>query len=64
MAQFTASASYNITYAPYVSDYSRYLPRHTRPGYIIAAVCFGRNPISTALPLGSELPSTLRVSPF
>jgi nucleobase:cation symporter-1, NCS1 family len=41
MAQFTASASYNITYAPYVSDYSRYLPRHTRPGYIIAAVFFG-----------------------
>ena len=41
MAQFTASASYNITYAPYVSDYSRYLPRNTRPGYIIAAVFFG-----------------------
>src|SRR5919112_2736087 len=41
MAQFTASASYNITYAPYVSDYSRYLPRHTRPGYIVAAVFFG-----------------------
>jgi NCS1 family nucleobase:cation symporter-1 len=40
MAQFTASASYNITYAPYVSDYSRYLPRHTRPTYIIAAVFF------------------------
>jgi nucleobase:cation symporter-1, NCS1 family len=41
MAQFTASASYNITYAPYVSDYSRYLPRYTRPRYIIAAVFFG-----------------------
>ncbi|MGH3144961.1 MAG: purine-cytosine permease family protein [Rubrobacter sp.] len=41
MAQFTASASYNITYAPYVSDYSRYLPRHTRPRSIIAAVFFG-----------------------
>jgi len=41
MAQFTASASYNITYAPYVSDYSRYLPRYTRPTYIIAAVFFG-----------------------
>ncbi len=41
MAQFTASASYNITYAPYVSDYSRYLPRHTRPRAIIAAVFFG-----------------------
>lgn len=41
MAQFTASASYNITYAPYVSDYSRYLPRYTRPRAIIAAVFFG-----------------------
>jgi nucleobase:cation symporter-1, NCS1 family len=41
MAQFTASASYNITYAPYVSDYSRYLPRHTRPRTIIASVFFG-----------------------
>jgi purine-cytosine permease-like protein len=41
MAQFTASASYNITYAPYVSDYSRYLPRFTRPRAIIASVFFG-----------------------
>jgi purine-cytosine permease-like protein len=41
MAQFTASASYNITYAPYVSDYSRYLPRTTRPRAIIASVFFG-----------------------
>jgi nucleobase:cation symporter-1, NCS1 family len=41
MAQFTAAAAYNITYAPYVSDYSRYMPRNTRPGGIIAAVFFG-----------------------
>ena len=27
MAQFSAAAAYNITYAPYVSDYSRYLPQ-------------------------------------
>lgn len=40
-SQFAASASYNITYAPYVSDYSRYLPRHTRPRAIIAAVFAG-----------------------
>jgi nucleobase:cation symporter-1, NCS1 family len=40
-AQFAASASYNITYAPYVSDYSRYLPRNTRPRSIIAAVFVG-----------------------
>jgi purine-cytosine permease-like protein len=38
IAQFAASASYNITYAPSVSDYSRYLPRDTAPGAIIAAV--------------------------
>ncbi|MBB3001153.1 purine-cytosine permease-like protein [Paraburkholderia tropica] len=40
-AQFAASASYNITYAPYVSDYSRYLPRDTKPRAIIAAVFVG-----------------------
>ncbi len=39
--QFAASASYNITYAPSVSDYSRYLPRATRPRAIIAAVFVG-----------------------
>jgi purine-cytosine permease-like protein len=41
MAQFAAAAAYNITYAPYVSDYSRYLPKTTRPRSIIAAVFFG-----------------------
>jgi NCS1 family nucleobase:cation symporter-1 len=41
IGQFTASASYNITYAPSVSDYSRYLPRHTRPRNIIASVFAG-----------------------
>jgi len=40
-AQFAASAAYNITYAPSVSDYSRYLPRHTRPHHIILAVFVG-----------------------
>ncbi len=39
--QFAASASYNITYAPSVSDYSRYLPRHTKPRSIILAVFVG-----------------------
>ncbi len=29
MAQFSVAAAYNITYAPYVSDYSRYMPRKT-----------------------------------
>lgn len=41
VAQIAACASYNITYAPYVSDYSRYLPRNTRPASIIMAVMFG-----------------------
>jgi purine-cytosine permease-like protein len=41
IGQFAASAAYNITYAPSVSDYSRYLPRITRPHHIIAAVFLG-----------------------
>lgn len=41
LAMFTVAASYNITYAPYVSDYSRYLPRSTPTGSIIASVFWG-----------------------
>ena len=41
MAQLSAAAAYNITYAPYVSDYSRYLPRTTARGKIIASVFVG-----------------------
>ena len=41
VAQFAASAAYNITYAPYVSDYSRYLPRNTKPSAIVKAVFIG-----------------------
>jgi purine-cytosine permease-like protein len=41
MAQFSAAAAYNITYAPYVSDYSRYLPRDTSPRKVIASVFIG-----------------------
>jgi NCS1 family nucleobase:cation symporter-1 len=41
MAQFSASAAYNITYAPYVSDYSRYLPRATPTRRVIASVFWG-----------------------
>jgi NCS1 family nucleobase:cation symporter-1 len=41
MAQFAAAAAYNITYAPYVSDYSRYLPSKTKSRSVIAAVFFG-----------------------
>ena len=41
MAEFSAAAAYNITYAPYVSDYSRYLPASTRRGSIVASVFAG-----------------------
>jgi purine-cytosine permease-like protein len=41
MAQLSAAAAYNITYAGYVSDYSRYLPRNTPRGKIIAYVFAG-----------------------
>jgi purine-cytosine permease-like protein len=41
MAQFSTAAAYNITYAPYVSDYSRYLPKNTPRGGIIASVFAG-----------------------
>jgi NCS1 family nucleobase:cation symporter-1 len=41
MAQFSAAAAYNITYAPYVSDYSRYLPRSTPTRKVIGSVFFG-----------------------
>ena len=38
LAQFSAGAAYNITYAPYVSDYSRYLPART-PARKVARRC-------------------------
>ena len=41
MAQFSAAAAYNITYAPYVSDYSRYLPATTPARKVIGSVFFG-----------------------
>ena len=63
MAQFTAGASYNITYAPYVSDYSRYLPRYTRPRYIIAAVFFGASGSAVWLiALGAWLATRLKAT--
>ena len=41
MAQFSAAAAYNITYAPYVSDYSRYLPVSTPARSVILSVFCG-----------------------
>jgi len=63
LAMFTVAASYNITYAPYVSDYSRYLPRQTRTGTIIASVFWGAagSPI-WLIPLGAWMATRLGVS--
>jgi purine-cytosine permease-like protein len=60
MVQFTVAASYNITYAPYVSDYSRYLPRDTRTSRIVASVFFGAagSPL-WLIPLGAWMASRL-----
>jgi purine-cytosine permease-like protein len=56
MAQFSAAAAYNITYAGYVSDYSRYLPRETRRGKIIAYVFAGAStPAIWLIALGAWL---------
>lgn len=41
LAMFTIAASYNITYSPYVSDYTRYLPSTTSTRSIVASVFFG-----------------------
>ncbi len=59
---FTVAASYNITYAPYVSDYSRYLPRDTPTGKIIASVFWGAagSPI-WLIPLGAWMATRLGV---
>jgi nucleobase:cation symporter-1, NCS1 family len=60
MTQFTVAAAYNITYAPYVSDYSRYMPRKTSPGGIITAVFFGASSSAIWLiALGAWLASRL-----
>jgi len=40
-AQFAACAAYNITYAPYVSDYTRYLPRGKSRTELVLAVYIG-----------------------
>jgi purine-cytosine permease-like protein len=63
MSQFSVAAAYNITYAPYVSDYSRYMPRDTRPRSIIAAVFFGASSSAIWLiALGAWLATRLNIS--
>ena len=56
IAFFAIAASYNITYAPYVSDYSRYLPADASQFGIIRAVFIGAagSPI-WLMPIGSWL---------
>jgi len=56
LGMFTVAASYNITYAPYVSDYSRYLPRDTKTSHIVLSVFVGAagSPI-WLIPLGAWL---------
>ncbi len=53
---FTLAASYNITYAPYVSDYTRYLPNTTSQAGLIWSVFLGGSlsPI-WLIPMGSWL---------
>lgn len=46
---FASSASYNISYAPVVSDYSRYLPRSTSFIKVVASVYIGAFVSLTAL---------------
>ena len=63
MAQFTVAAAYNITYAPYVSDYSRYMPKTTKPAGIIFAVFFGASGSAVWLiALGAWLATRLGVN--
>ncbi len=63
LGMFTVAASYNITYAPYVSDYSRYLPKDTKVSAIVTSVFLGAagSPI-WLIPLGAWLGSALGVS--
>ena len=63
MVQFTVAASYNITYAPYVSDYSRYLPATTSTRSIVASVFWGAagSPI-WLIPVGAWFASRLGAS--
>jgi nucleobase:cation symporter-1, NCS1 family len=60
MTQFSAAAAYNITYAGYVSDYSRYLPRNTSRGKLIGYVFAGAaTPAIWLIALGAWLAISL-----
>jgi nucleobase:cation symporter-1, NCS1 family len=60
MAQFAAACSYNIAFAPYVSDFSRYLPRETPTWKVVLAVFGGAGGSGfIMIVLGSWLASSL-----
>jgi len=62
-AQFSVTASYGISGAPFVSDYTRYLPRDTSPVAMIAAVFIGNVAAPLWLiPLGAWMALRLGVS--
>ncbi|CAD6556164.1 hypothetical protein LMG27952_05983 [Paraburkholderia hiiakae] len=63
LTQFAIGASYNISYAPYVSDYSRYLPKHTSRAKLISAIFLGAS-LSGAwmIGLGAWLAQQLKAS--
>lgn len=63
ITMFTVGASYNITYAPCVSDYSRYLARDTSRRALTGAVFAGAvgSPI-WLIPLGAWMATRLHVS--
>ncbi len=62
-ALFASAASYNITYAPYVSDYTRYLPTSTKSSSLISSVFWGGSlsPI-WLIPMGAWLAIYLNTS--
>ncbi|MFY9782571.1 MAG: cytosine permease [Acidimicrobiales bacterium] len=62
-AMFSVAASYNITYAPCVSDYSRYLAKSTSRKSISTAVFLGAvgSPL-WLIPLGAWMATRLHVS--
>jgi purine-cytosine permease-like protein len=62
-AMFAVAASYNITYAPYVSDYSRYLAKNSSRAGIITAVFVGAagSPM-WLIPVGAWMATRLGVS--
>jgi nucleobase:cation symporter-1, NCS1 family len=61
--QFAAGASYNIAFAPYVSDYTRYLKHDTKASSLIAAVFVGASSsASWLIVLGAWLATRLTVT--